>query len=120
MNFTKLIPSIFYVSIADGIQLFVECLQFEIKHSEIHTANPYCVIEKNGLQIMLFQDEALANEHHPELRLETNNIQEVYEQIVSSHPELLHPNLNTITLRPWGAKEFAITDKQLGIRFQEW
>ena len=120
MHFTTLVPSIFYVSITDGIKLFVECLQFRITHSEIHTTNPFCVIEKDGLQIYLFQDEVHANEHHPELRLVTNNIQEVYDQIVSTHPELLHPNLNTITLRPWGAKEFAIVDKQLGIRFQEW
>jgi hypothetical protein len=28
--------------------------------------------------------------------------------------------LNKVTLRPWGAKEFAISDMQLGIRFQQW
>jgi hypothetical protein len=25
-----------------------------------------------------------------------------------------------VTRRPWGAKEFAILDKQVGIRFQQW
>jgi hypothetical protein len=69
---------------------------------------------------MLFQDEQLANEHNPEIRIVTNNIEEVYETIASSHPHLLHPNLNKVTLRPWGAKEFAIADMQLGIRFQQW
>jgi len=30
------------------------------------------------------------------------------------------PNLEKVTLRPWGAKEFAIVDNQLGMRFQQW
>jgi hypothetical protein len=25
-----------------------------------------------------------------------------------------------VSVRPWGAKEFAIADKQLGIKFQQW
>ena len=69
---------------------------------------------------MVFQDEQLAKEHYPELKLETDNIEEVYAKISASHPQLLHPNLNKVTVRPWGAKEFAIADKQLGIRFQQW
>ena len=69
---------------------------------------------------MIFQDEQLAKEHNPELRLVTNNIEEVYREVSALHPHLLHPNLNKVTLRPWGAKEFAIMDNQLGIRFQEW
>ena len=65
------------------------------------------------------QDEQLAKEHYPELKLETNNIEEVYKKISASHPHLLHPNLNKVTSRPWGAKEFAIKDNQIGIRFQQ-
>lgn len=69
---------------------------------------------------MIFQDEQLAKEHYPELRLETDNIQEVFVMVSSSHPGLLHPNLNKVTSRPWGAKEFAIKDHQIRIRFQQW
>jgi len=120
MHFTHLVPNIFYVDIKDGIKLFVDCLQFKIGHSELNSEQPFCVVEKNGLRINLFQNKALAEEHNPEFRLVTNNINEAYEKIASSNPELLHPNLNKITLRPWGAKEFAIRDKQLGIVIQEW
>lgn len=66
---------------------------------------------------MVFQDEQLAKEHHPELRPETDNIEEVFVKVSASHSHLLHPNLNKVTLRPWGAKEVAIADKQPGIRF---
>ena len=49
---------------------------------------------------MVFQDEHLAKEHNAELRLVTNNIEEVYAKVSASHPRLLHPNLNKVTLRP--------------------
>lgn len=120
MNFSKLVPSVFYIDISDGLKLFVDCLQFSIEHQDLVASQPYCVLEKNGIRIMVFQDEQLAKEHYPELRLETDNIEEVYAKISASHPHLLHPNLNKVTLRPWGAREFAISDKQLGIRFQQW
>ena len=120
MNFSKLVPSVFYIDISDGLKLFVDCLQFSMEHQDLVASQPYCVLEKNGIRIMIFQDEQLAKEHYPELRLETDNIEEVYAKISASHPHLLHPNLNKITLRPWGAREFAISDKQLGIRFQQW
>lgn len=120
MHFTKLVPSVFYTDLSDGLKLFVDCLQFTIAHKEVDIAQPYCVLRKGDIGLMLFQDEQLAKEHNPELRLVTDNIEEVYAQIAASHPHLLHPNLNKVTRRPWGAKEFAITDHQLGIRFQEW
>ena len=120
MTFSKLVPSVFYTDLSDGLKLFVDCLQFTIKHKDLNTSQPYCVLQKDGIGIMLFQDEQLAKEHYPELRIVTNDIEEVYAQIATSHPHLLHPNLNKVTSRPWGAKEFAIKDHQVGIRFQQW
>ena len=120
MNFTKLIPSVFYCQLSDGLKLFVDCLKFTIEHQDLKASQPYCVLSKDGITVMVFQDEKLAKEHFPELRIVTKNIDVVFEIISESHPELLHPNLNNVTLRPWGAKEFAILDKQVGIRFQQW
>lgn len=120
MNFTKLVPNVFYVNISDAMNLFIDCLEFNIVHDELSSKQPFCVIEKNGLRINIFQNEALAKEHNPEFRLVTNDIDEVYQKVALSHPQLLHPNLKEVTLRPWGAKEFALTDKQLGIIIQQW
>jgi hypothetical protein len=120
MKFSKLVPSVFYVDILDGIQLFVECLEFSIEHQDLTASHPYCVLGKDGIRMMVFQNEQLAKEHYPELRLETENIEEVYAKVSISHPHLLHPNLNKVTMRPWGAREFAIADKQVGIRIQQW
>lgn len=108
MNFTRLVPNVYYQDIKDELKLFIDCLEFQIGHEELESANPFCVIEKHGLQVYLFQHEELAKQHNPEFRIQTNNIDEVYKKVSSSHPDYLHPNLNKVTLRPWGAKEFAL------------
>ena len=120
MKFSKLVPNVFYADIADGVRLFVDCLEFVITHDERASARPFCVVERDSLRVNIFQDVELAETEHPEFRLVTDNIEEVYDRISSRFPDLLHPNLSKITLRPWGAKEFAIMDMQLGIIFQEW
>lgn len=120
MVFSKLVPNIFYTDISTGLTLFVDCLGFAVGHEELNSARPFCVVEKDGLRVNLFQDEQLAGEHYPEFRLVTANIEEAYAKISRSHPHLLHPNLSQVTLRPWGAKEFAIKDHQVGIIIQQW
>ena len=120
MTFTKLVPNVFYSDIKDALKLFVDCLEFNIEHDELKSDNPFCVVEKDGLRINLFENKELAKEHNPEFRLVTNNIDEVCKKISSSHSEFLHPNLSKVTLRPWGAKEFALKDTQLGIVIQQW
>jgi hypothetical protein len=120
MNFTKLVPNVFYKDIKDGLKLFVDCLEFSVGHDELKSDHPFCVVERNGLRINLFQNAALAKEHNPEFRLVTDNIDEVYKKVSTSHPGFLHPNLSKITLLPWGAKEFALRDNQLGVIIQQW
>ena len=120
MQFEKLVPNIFYSNINDGLKMFVDCLGFTIGHNEIQSNKPFCVLEKDGLRINLFENAALAKEHSPKFRLITKNINEVYNKVIDSYPELLHPNLSKISKRPWGAKEFALIDTQLGVIIQEW
>lgn len=120
MNFTKLVPSVFYADINIGLKTFVDCLEFTLGHQDLTAATPYCVVSKAGLSVMIFQDKVQAAHDHPELRLVTDDINTVYNKVATQFKELLHPNLNSVTLRPWGAKEFALTDGQIGIRVQQW
>lgn len=120
MSFTRLVPNVYYPDIQDGLKMFIGCLGFQIGHDELKSENPFCVIEKDGLQMYLFQHEALAKQHNPEFRLQTKSIDEIYKKVSSSHPEFLHPNLNKVTLRPRGAKEFALRDNQVCIIIQQW
>lgn len=120
MHFTKLVPSVFYTDINIGLKTFVECLEFTLGHQELGAATPFCVVSKDNLDVMIFQDPSQAGHDHPELRLVTNDIEEVYKKVAAQFPELLHPNLDKVTLRPWGAREFAIIDGQIGIRVMQW
>jgi hypothetical protein len=120
MKFTKLVPNIFYKDIKSGLKTFVDCLEFSIGHEELNSRYPFCVVEKDGLRVNLFQNKEFAEKDNPEFRLVTHDIEEVYRKVSSKYPELLHPNLKEITLRPWGAKEFALMDGQIGIVIQQW
>ncbi|MCK7591702.1 hypothetical protein M0G43_14025 [Subsaxibacter sp. CAU 1640] len=120
MHFNRLVPNVYYKNINDGLKMFVDCLGFKMGHEELKSKEPFCVIEGNEFHLMLFQHEKLAKEHQPEFRLVTKNIEDVYQKVSTSHPEYLHPNLNKVTLRPWGAKEFALRDGQVCLIIQQW
>jgi hypothetical protein len=111
MKFTKLIPNIFYSDISVGLQLFVNCLQFEIAYNDLKAEDPFCIVKKDNLAIHLLQNHEFAMRDRPEIRIETDDIEEAYETIFKSYPNLLHPNLNKVTERPWKTKEFAMLDE---------
>jgi hypothetical protein len=82
------------------LKLFVDYLDFEVGHNEINSAKSFCVVEKDGLRINLFEDTALAREHSPEFRLVTKNIEEVYERCPNRIPNPLRiPKIFGIGLR---------------------
>jgi hypothetical protein len=54
MQFTRLIPNIYYQDIKEGLTLFVDCLKFRMGHQELASKEPFCVLEKDDLQIYLF------------------------------------------------------------------
>lgn len=121
MKFTKLVPNIFYTDIKVGLKLFVECLEFTIGYDDLKSENPFCVIEKDGLAAHLIQSKEFAEKDRPEIRLETCNIEEVYNKVKLKYPELLHPNSREIQLKPWRAKEFALKDESdVCVIIQQW
>lgn len=44
MNFTKLVPGVFFTDLSDGLKLFVACLKFTIEHNDLKFSQPYCVL----------------------------------------------------------------------------
>lgn len=60
MNFSKLVPSVFYIDISEALILFVNCLHFTIEHQDLKTSQPYCVLEKDGIRIMVFSRRAFS------------------------------------------------------------
>lgn len=121
MEFSKLIPNIFYEHIQDGLYLFVDCLEFTIGYDNLQSDCPSCIAEKGNLAVFIIQDKEFADKDRPEIRLQTQQIDKVFAKIEKTHPHFLHPNLNKVTLRPWGAKEFAIRDASgVCVVIQQW
>lgn len=114
---TRLIPKIFYDHLSDGLDLFVNCLGFK----EVYNDGTLAVVERDGAKAYVVQSPEHAAKDRPEIALETDNIQELYAEISARRPEMLHPNSNRVTKKPWGATEFAVLDKTtVCVIFRQW
>jgi hypothetical protein len=110
MKFNTLVPNVFYSDINHGLKIFVNCLGFDIEYDDLKSERPFCIIKRDVLKLHLVQDEEFAIKDRPEIRMETDDIEAVYQLVNTNAPELLHPNANKISERPWGSKEFAMRD----------
>lgn len=115
--FKNLIPKIFYDHLQDGIDFFVGGLGFEVLYQDAELA----VVARDGAKAYIVESPEYAAKDRPELSIETDNIDKVFDEMSSRSLHLLHPNLSNVSLRPWGAREFAMLDKTtVCIVFREW
>ncbi len=113
----RLIPKIFYSRMEDGLDLFVDCLGFQVLHRDGDLA----VVGRDGAKAYVMESEEYAAKDRPEIALETDTIEELYQEISAKRPEMLHPNLKVVTRRPGGAQEFAVLDKTtVCVVFRQW
>ena len=104
---TRLIPKIFYRRLEEGLDLFVRCLGFRVLHQNAALA----VIERDDAKAYLVESVEFAAKDRPEITIETDTIDELYQEISNKAPEILHPNALQIETKPWGAWEFAVRDQ---------
>lgn len=113
----RLIPKIFYARMTDGLDLFVDCLGFEVLYRD----DTLAVVGREGCKAYLVEDAEFAIKDRPELTIETDSIDALYAEISARRPDRLHPNSNTVTKRPWGSLEFAIRDQtDVCVIFRQW
>ncbi|MGA8144633.1 MAG: hypothetical protein WB987_12145 [Candidatus Acidiferrales bacterium] len=113
----RLVPKIFYDKLDDALDLFVACLGFKVLHRDA----TFAVVERDGAKAYLVESSEFAAKDRPELAIETNTIHELYDEIASRRPDMLHPNSKAVETKPWGAREFAIRDKtQVCVIFRQW
>jgi hypothetical protein len=103
---TKLVPKVFYEDMKDGLKLFEHCLGFTVGHNDGKLA----VVEREGCKAVLVEDTEFAAKDRPEIAIETDDIEAFFKEIMERCPEMRHPNSETVSEKPWGAKEFAILD----------
>ena len=111
MALLRLIPTVFYADLAVGRELFEQALGFELRYEELTGAQPFCILAKDGVELHLAQNAALATQDRPELRLATDAIEALFAEVQHRAPALLHSNGNRVARKPWGLLEFALLDK---------
>jgi hypothetical protein len=115
--FKNLIPRIFYDRIEQGLGLFVDGLGFKVMYRDTELA----VVERDGAKAYLVQNPECAAKDRPELSIDTDDIDAIHREISTRAPHLLHPNGRIVTLKPWGAREFAVLDSTtVCVIFREW
>lgn len=114
---THLIPKIFYDRLQDGLDLFIAGLGFELLYRDDDLA----VVARDNAKAYVVESPEFAAKDRPELTLETDSIDVLFEEISTRAPELLHRNGATVTLKPWGAREFAVLDSTgVCVIFRQW
>lgn len=113
----RLIPNIFYNTLEDGLDLFVATLGFRVLYQE----NDLAVVERDGAKAYLVKSAEFAAKDRPEITLETDTIEDLYQEVTARRPESLHPNSKNVSRRPWGALEFAVLDRTgVCVIFRQW
>jgi hypothetical protein len=114
---TRLIPKIFFNRMDEGLDLFVDCLGFQVLYQDDSLA----VVGRDGAKAYVVESPEYAAKDRPEIAIETDNIEEIHRDISARRPDVLHPNLPRVTRRPWGALEFSLLDKTgVCVVFRQW
>lgn len=117
MRFHNLIPKIFYDRLEDGLAFFVDALGFAVLYQDADMA----VVARDGAKAYLVENAEWAAKDRPELGIEVDDIEAVHAELAARAPQRLHPNLPTVRLRPWGAREFAMLDPStVCVVFRQW
>lgn len=101
-----LVPKVFFDTLDQGLDLFVDALGFEVEYRD----DDFMVVERDGAKAYIVASPEFAAKDRPELAIETDSIDALHADIAARRPALLHPNCPDVTLRPWGAREFALRD----------
>ena len=113
----RLVPKVFFNTMDEGLDLFVNTLGFEVLHQD----GTLAVVGRDGAKAYVVESPECAAQDRPEIAIETDDIEAIYQEISSRRPEMLHPNLPRVTKRPWGALEFSVLDKTtVCIVFRQW
>lgn len=113
----RLIPKVFFDRMEEGLDLFVNCLGFTVLHHDGSLA----VVGRDGARAYVVESPEYAANDRPEIALETDSIEQIYQEVSAKRPEVLHPNVPRVTKRPWGTLEFAVLDKTgVCVVFRQW
>jgi hypothetical protein len=97
----RLVPNIFYEKLSDGLDLFVTCLGFSVLYQDDQLA----VVSRDGAKAYLVESTEFAAKDRPQIAIETDTIEDMFEEVSIRAPHILHPRSNQIELKPWGFRD---------------
>lgn len=106
MALKQILPKVFYTDINVGLKFFVEGMAFSLEYND----DSLYIVKRDEIALLLVHNAEFATADRPEIRIATDNIEAIYEEIKMRAPEILHPNSSYISHKPWGLKEFATLD----------
>ena len=113
----RLVPKVFFNRMSEGLDLFVDCLGFEILHQD----DTLAVVARDDAKAYIVESPEFAAKDRPEIAIETDTIDELYAEISARRPDMLHPNSKVVSKKPWGAREFAVRDAtHVCVIFRQW
>lgn len=113
----RLVPKVFFNRMSEGLDLFVDGLGFKIGHQDAKLA----VVARDNATAYVVESPEFAAKDRPEIAIETDTIHDLYQEISSRRPDMLHPNAGEIARKPWGSLEFAVRDQTgVCIIFRQW
>lgn len=106
MALQQIIPQVFYEDIQTGLWFFVDGLGFKLVYHD----DVLYIVKRDQISVMLVVDPEFAKGDRPQIRIQTDDIDAIYNEIKARNTEILHPNLKYIKDQPWGLREFAALD----------
>jgi hypothetical protein len=103
----RLVPNIFYENLTDGLELFVTCLGFSVLYQDEELA----VVARDGAKAYLVESAEFAMKDRPQIAIETDTIDDIFQEVSMRAPRIRHLRLNQIETKPWGFREFGVRDK---------
>ncbi|GHC11698.1 hypothetical protein [Cerasicoccus arenae] len=120
MKYQSVTPGIQYTDLAQPKEFFIDFMGFKVIHEE----PDFCVVQRDGVKFCLHIDEEYSKNLAPLFRIETDDIQAVWQELLAKDPtkSRIHPRFKDgPELRPWSAWEFAVGwGDHVCLVFQEW
>ena len=86
----RLVPNIFYEKLSDGLDLFVACLGFSVLYQDDELA----VVSRDGAKAYLVESAEFAAKDRPQIAIETDTIEDIFEEVSMRAPHILHPSVH--------------------------
>ncbi|WP_090781005.1 hypothetical protein [Pedobacter sp. ok626] len=106
MALKQILPKVFYSDINVGLKFFIDGMGFTLGY---HDDSLY-IVNRDDITFLLVDSKEFAEGDRPEIRIATDDIEAIYQEIKDRAPEILHPNSKVVSHKPWGLKEFATLD----------